>query len=168
MFSRLTMIIFIINSVEKRMNLEQKINEELKQAMKSGDKTRLDALRSIRAGIIEFLKSGSDVVLTPEVELKILNQAAKKRKEAIELYEKAGRVDSLEKEKIELEVISEFLPKMMEEEEVRIYLKNKIEQVGATSMKDMGKVMGPCMKELSGKAEGALVQKIVKELLEGN
>ncbi len=150
------------------MNLEQKINEELKQAMKSGEKTRLDALRSIRAGIIEYLKSGSEAALTPDVEFRILNQAAKKRKEAIELYEKAGRADSADKEKLELEVISEFLPKMMEEDEVRSYVKNKIEQVGATSMKDMGKVMGPVMKELSGKAEGALVQKIVKELLEGN
>lgn len=148
------------------MNLEEKINEQLKEAMKSGDKVRLDTLRSIRAGIIEFNKSGSGTELTEEIEFKILNNAAKKRKDAIELYEKANRPELLEKEKAELLIIQEFLPKMMEESEVRAFVAAKIAQVGASGMKDMGKVMGPSMKELAGKAEGALVQRLVKELLE--
>lgn len=150
------------------MNLEQRINEDLKTAMKAGDKVRIDALRSLRAAIIEFNKSGSETGLTPEIELKILNNAAKKRKDAIELYKTASRPDLLEKEEAELAIIQEYLPQMMSEEEIRSFVAQKIQQVGASSMKDMGKVMGPTMKELAGRADGSLVQKIVKELLEGN
>ncbi len=150
------------------MNLEQRINEDLKSAMKSGDKVRIDALRSLRAAIIEFNKSGSETGLTPEIEFKILNGAAKKRKDAIEMYKSANRPELLTKEEAELAIIQEYLPKMMAEDEVRGFVANKIKEVSATSMKDMGKVMGPTMKELAGKAEGSLVQKIVKELLEGN
>jgi hypothetical protein len=150
------------------MNLEQRINEDLKAAMKAGDKVRIDALRSLRAAIIEFNKSGTQTELTPEIELKILNGAAKKRKDAIEMYKNANRPDLLEKEEAELAIIQEYLPQMMSEEEIRTIVAQKIQQVGATSMKDMGKVMGPLMKELAGRADGGVVQKIVKELLEGN
>ncbi len=149
------------------MNLEEKINEELKAAMKSGNKNRLDALRSLRASIIEFNKSSADAKLDDAAEFKILANAAKKRKDAIEMYKGANRPELLEKEEEELRVIEEFLPKMMEEDEVRQYVKAKIDSVGATGMKDMGKVMGPTMKELAGKADGGTVQRIVKELLEG-
>ena len=149
------------------MNLEAKVNEELKAAMKSGDKVRLDALRSLRASIIEFSKSGAEGEMNEATEMKILTTAAKKRKDAIELYKNANRPELLEKEEQELVVIQEFLPKMMEEAEVVDFIKAKIATVGASGMKDLGKVMGPTMKELAGKAEGALVQKIVKELLEG-
>lgn len=150
------------------MNLEQRINEDMKNAMKSGEKVRLDTLRSIRASIIEFNKSGATGEMNEETEFKILNGAAKKRKDAIEMYKNANRPELLEKEEAELAIIQEYLPKMMDEAEVREFVKNKINAVGASGMKDMGKVMGPSMKELSGKAEGSLVQKIVKELLEGN
>lgn len=150
------------------MNLEQRINEDLKSAMKSGDKIRIDALRSLRAAIIEFNKSGSETALTPEIELKILNNAAKKRKDAIEMYRNANRPDLLQKEQAELAIIQEYMPAMMSEDELRQFVAQKIKDVGATSIKDMGKVMGPTMKELAGRADGSLVQKIVKELLEGN
>ncbi len=150
------------------MTFADKINEDLKNAMKSGDKVRLDTLRSIRAAIIEFEKSGDKAEMTPEMEFKILNGAAKKRKDAIEMYKNANRPELLEKEEAELSIIQEYLPKMMDESEVRQFIKDKIVAIGAVGMKDMGKVMGPSMKELNGKADGSLVQKIVKELLEGS
>lgn len=150
------------------MSLESKINDEIKIAMKSGDKTRLDALRSIRAAIIEFNKSGADREANEADEMKIINIQAKKRKDAIDLYEKAGRTDLLEKEKNELAVIQEFLPQQLSNDEIIAVVKQIIEKTGASGPKDMGKVMGASMKELTGKADGSAVQGIVKELLGAN
>ncbi|MGA2298766.1 MAG: GatB/YqeY domain-containing protein [FCB group bacterium] len=147
------------------MGLEAKINEELKNAIKSGDKIRLETLRSIRAGIIEFNKSGAGREMNESDELKILNTNAKRRKDAIALYEQGGRADLADKEKSELSIIEEFLPKQMSEIEVKSIVQKIISETGATDIKDMGKVMGLSMKQLQGKADGTLVQKIVKELL---
>jgi uncharacterized protein YqeY len=147
------------------MSFEEKINEALKDAMKSGDKVRTDTIRSIRAGIIEFAKSGSGRELNEEDEIKILNSNAKKRKDAIEMYEKGGRPELVEKEKIELSIIEEFLPKQLDDEEIIKIVKNIISNVGATNSKDFGKVIGATMKELKGKADGNRVQGIVKSLL---
>jgi uncharacterized protein YqeY len=147
------------------MTFEEKINEALKDAMKSGDKVRTDTIRSIRAGIIEFAKSGSGRELNEEDEIKILNSNAKKRKDAIEMYEKGGRPELVEKEKMELSIIEEFLPKQLDDEEIIKIVKNIISNVGATSSKDFGKVIGATMKELKGKADGNRVQGIVKSLL---
>ena len=107
------------------MNLEPKINEELKNAIKSGDKIRLETMRSIRASIIEFNKSGSDKEMNEDDEMKILNSQAKKRRDAIELYDKGGRDDLVEKEKKELEIIMEFLPKQLTENEIKEIVQNK-------------------------------------------
>lgn len=147
------------------MGLEQIINDELKNAIKSGDKLRMETIRSIRAGIIEFNKSGAAREMNPEDELKLLQSAAKKRKDAIELYEKGGRQDLADKEKSELEIIREFLPKQMSEDDVRNVIKKIFDDIKPEGLKDLGKVMGASMKELKGKADGALVQNIVKELL---
>lgn len=147
------------------MSLEEKINEALKEAMKSGDKIRTETLRSIRAGIIEFNKSGISRTMTEDDELKILNSAAKKRKDAIEMYESAGRNELAEKEKSELLIIQEFLPKQLEESEIIAAIKAIIEATGAKDAKDFGKVIGLSMKELKGKADGNIVQQHVKNLL---
>lgn len=147
------------------MNLEEKINSEIKLAMTSKDKLRLETLRSIRAGILEFLKSGEGMVMNDEAEFKILNSNAKKRKDAIEIYEKAGRTEAADKEKAELEIIMEFLPKQLTDSEIADFVKSAIEKTGASGMQDMGKVMGLAMKELKGKADGNKVQAIVKDLL---
>ena len=98
-------------------------------------------------------------------ELKILNSAAKQRKDAIEMYKQAGRVESAEKEESELKIIQEFLPKQLSVEEVTAIIKNIMTANNIADMKDMGKLMGAAMKELKGKADGSVVQKIVKELL---
>lgn len=147
------------------MTFEQRITEEMKAAMKSGDKVRLETIRSIRASILEFQKSGIDREMTDDDAQKILINQAKKRKDAAEIYAGANRQDLADKELAELKVIEEFLPKQMSEDEIREFIKAFIQKVGAEGMKDMGKVMGPAMKELSGKADGSTVQKIVRELL---
>lgn len=147
------------------MDLEKKVSEELKKAIKESDQVRMDVLRSIRAAILEFKKSGINREMNEEDELKILNSLAKKRKEAIELYEKGGRTDLAEKERKELEVIQSFLPAQMSEEEIRGFLAKIIQEINAQSPSDLGKVMGRAMKELKGKADGSLVQKIARELL---
>ncbi|MEY3689845.1 MAG: GatB/YqeY domain-containing protein [Ignavibacteria bacterium] len=148
------------------MTFEQKINEDLKEAMKSGDKIRLETLRSLRASIIEFNKSGTDKIMSEEDAQKILLNASKKRKDAIDMYRQAGRQDLLEKEESELAIIASFLPEQMSEDQVIHALKGIIQQAGAEGPKDMGKVMGLAMKELRGKADGNLVQQCVKQLLQ--
>jgi len=147
------------------MGLEQKINEEMKEAMKSGSKERLETLRSIRASIIEFAKSGLGREMNTDDEIKILNSLAKKRKDAIEMYANAGRQDLKEKEEFELKVIQEFLPKQLDDNEIKEVIKSIIDETGANSAKDFGKVMGLSVKKLSGQADGSKIQSFVKELL---
>jgi hypothetical protein len=103
--------------------------------------------------------------MTEEEELKLLQNQAKKRRESIEIYEKAGRIDLADIEKGELATIEAFLPKQLDEDEIRAQVKAIIAQSGAAGMKDMGKVMGPAMKALAGRADGRAVQTIVKEIL---
>lgn len=147
------------------MEFENKINEEIKNAMKSQEKDKLDALRSIKKAIIEFKTSGSGKELDESEVIKLLNQQAKMRRESIEMYQNAGRTELADKEKIELDVIIDFLPKQLTENEIKeIVLKYK-NDLGINSPSEMGKLMGPLMKELSGKADGRLVQTIVKETL---
>jgi uncharacterized protein YqeY len=147
------------------MALTETINEQMKAAMKSGDKTRLETLRSLRALILEFEKSGIGRAMNEEDEQKILLSAAKKRKDAIEQYKNVGRMEAAAQEEAELAIIQEFLPKQLSESELKTILSNLIASIGASSPNDVGKVMGPAMKELRGKADGALVQSIVKRLL---
>ncbi len=148
------------------MTFEQQINEDLKESMKSGDKLRLETLRSLRASIIEFSKSGTGKDMSEEDAQKILLNASKKRKDAIEMYKQAGRQDLLEKEESELAIIAAYLPEQLSESEIVDALKLIIQQVGAEGPKDMGKVMGLAMKELRGKADGTLVQQCLKQLLQ--
>jgi uncharacterized protein YqeY len=147
------------------MALNDIINEDLKVAMKSGDSIKLNTIRSLRAQIIELSKRGTEISITPEEEMTILLTAAKKRKEAIEIYEKAGRNDLANQEKRELEIINTYLPKQMSREEVVEVVKKIIEGIGATSLKDFGKVMPITIKELKGKIDGKIIQEIVKQQL---
>ncbi len=147
------------------MALTEIINEDLKAAMKSGDSVKLNTIRSIRAQMIELSKRGTGTSITPEEELTALLAAAKKRKEAIEMYEKAGRNDLADQEKRELEIISTYLPKQMSREEGEVIIKKIIENIGATSSKDFSKVMPVAMKELKGKIDGKVVQEVVKQQL---
>ena len=148
------------------MNLTQRINEDLKAAMKSGNKLRLETLRMLRAQIIEFEKKGLDRPMNEDDEMSILMSASKKRKEAIEIFTKAGRMELVEQETKELEIISEYLPKQLSREDAEKIVENLIQQSGAASMKDLGKVMPIAMKELKGKIDSKVISEIVKQKLE--
>ena len=143
------------------MEFEQKINEEMKAAMKSGDKLRLETIRSLRAGILSFKTSGADHEMNEDDVQKILLSEAKKRKDAIEMYKQGGRTDL----SAELKIIEEFLPKQMGDDEIREFVNKLVAEIGAEGPQQMGKVMGPAMKQLRGKADGNAVQAIVKEIL---
>ena len=150
------------------MQFEQLVNEHMKEAMKSGDRLRLDTLRMLRASIIEFNKSGNaQNGMTEEDEQKILLNAAKKRKDAIEMYKQANRSDLQEKEELELQIIQSYLPKQLSEEEIYAAINALITQTGAQGPKDMGKVMGVASKKLSGQADGKAISEMVKTILTG-
>ncbi len=147
------------------MALKETITADLTASMKSGDKLRTETLRSLRALILDFEKSGTDRAMTADEELKLLLSAAKKRKEAQELFQTNNRPELAEKEKAEYEIIAEYLPKQMTREEVEKRVVEVIAEVGATGAADTNKVIPVLMKELKGKADGKLVQEIVKEKL---
>ncbi len=135
--------------------------------MKAGDKLRLETLRSLRAGILEFEKSGVDREMTTDDEFKILNSAAKKRKDAIELFDANNRADAAEKERQELAIIMTYLPAQLSEDDVRAEITAIVASVGASTSADFGKVMGAATKSLKGRADGAMIQRIAKQLLGG-
>ena len=149
------------------MALTEKINEDLKIAMKSGDSIKLNTIRSIRALLIDYTKRGTGNTITKDEEISILLGDAKKRKEAFEIYEKAGRKDLAEQEQRELDIINSYLPKQIDREEVESSITQMIKQIGAISMKDLGKIMPLAMKEFKGKIDGKIIQEIVKQQLGG-
>lgn len=150
------------------MSLKDRISEDIKTAMKAKDKLRLETVRSIKKVILEEESTargkGQDE-LTADQELAILTRLAKQRKDAIEQYNNANRSDLAEKEAAELTIIEEYLPAQMSDEEIAAVVDDLIAKTGAASAKDMGKVMGPAMKALKGRADGAKVQALVKAKL---
>ena len=147
------------------MALTQQINDDLKAAMKSGDKLKLETLRMLRAQIIEFEKKGFNREMNDDDELGILISAAKKRKEAIDQYTAAGRMDLAEQESKELEIISAYLPKQMSKEEAAAVVAGLVVQTGAAGLKEMSKVMPLAMKALKGKVDSKVISDLVKEKL---
>lgn len=147
------------------MTLKEKINTDLTQAMKSGDKLRLTTIRSIRALILEFEKSGKDKTLSPEEEIAMLTGAAKKRKDSIEQFRAAKRDDLADKEEAELNIILEYLPKQLSQEEVLIEVQKIAEEIGAKSKQDFPKLMPLAVKQLKGKADGKLIKEAVEKVL---
>ena len=147
------------------MNLKDKINQDLKDSMKSGDKIRLSVVRSIRALILEFEKSGAAKELTPDEELKMLTTAAKKRKESIEQFRNAGRNELADTEEAELKILMNYLPKQMDEIEIKNEIIRLASEIGAKNKVDFSKLMPLVMKELKGKADGKLVKSIVENYL---
>jgi len=145
------------------------MNADFKIALKSGDKTRLETLRSLRAALKdkEIALRGKGKELSDEEILTTITSAAKKRRESIDEYIKAGRADRADEERRELDIIQEYLPAQFSSEEIEAKVQSVIEQTGASSMKDMGKVMSAVMTELKGRADGKEVQDIVKRILGG-
>lgn len=147
------------------MNLKDKINIDLKDAMKSGDKIRLQTIRSIRALILEFEKSGSGKQLSPEEEVSMLTTAAKKRKESIEQFRNAAREELAKQEETELGIIMSYLPKQLSNEEISGVVKKIASELGVVSKEGFAKLMPAVMKELKGKADGKVVRSIVENFL---
>lgn len=148
------------------MTLKERIDADIKQAMLAKDKARLQALRSIKSQIMlaETEKGGAEGI-TQETELKLLTKSAKQRRESAELYAKQGRADLEEVELAELAVIEEYLPKQLDEGDLRLRLLEIIRRVGATGPSDMGRVMGVASKELAGQADGRAISSAVGDLL---
>ncbi|WP_456443026.1 GatB/YqeY domain-containing protein [Caldithrix abyssi] len=147
------------------MNLENKILQDLKEAMKSGDRFKVETLR----GLIAQIKDEKIKLRPKEIEekdvLTVLNRAVKRRKEAIELYKQGDRPELAEKEQKELEIIQQYLPEQLSTDEIIKFIEQAIAEVQAASIKDMGKVMGAVMKKVQGKADGKEVQQLVRERL---
>jgi uncharacterized protein len=152
------------------MTLKEKISEDMKLAMKSGDKVRLETLRTLRAALMEkeIDRRGSGQTMSPEDEIGVLGTAAKKRKESIEQFSRGGRQDLVDQETKELQIIQEYLPRQMGRDEVVAVVRQIVTETGASGAGDFSKVMPLAMKQLKGKTEGKLVQDIVKELLGGS
>jgi uncharacterized protein len=150
------------------MSLKEKINEDLKAAMKEKNAVKLTTIRSIRAMILEFEKSGSGKEIAPEDEIKMLSQAAKKRQESIEQFRNAGRDELADKEEAELKVIQEYLPKQLTLEEIETEVKRMAKEVGAETKADFAKLMPVAARELKGKADGKTVKTIVEKVLGSN
>ena len=151
------------------MNVKETILADLITAMKAKDSKRLQVLRSLKAKLLEKeieQRSGGKAELSNEDALAVLTKAAKQRKESIDQYTAGNRLDLVDVEKIELEIIESYLPTPMSEDEIIELIDNQINKVGATGMQDIGKVMGPIMGQLKGKADGSLVNKLVKQRLE--
>jgi len=147
------------------MNLTEKINHDLKEALKSNDKIRLQTIRSIRAVILEFEKSGSGKKLNEEEEIKLLSTSAKKRKEAIEEYKKANRDDLAAIEETELNIIMSYLPTQLTTEEIISKIKTLADELGFKTNEDFPKLMPLAIKELKGKADGRAIKEAVEKVL---
>jgi len=172
LYQLLRILIFVSTGHKSKiltdMSLYQTILDDLKSAMKNKDKERLDVLRSLKSAIFEKevskRKDGKATISEEEV-IEVLMKSAKQRKESAEQYENAGRNDLAEQEKAELEIIESYLPQMLEEEEIEQLVKETIDETGAGGMQDMGAVMGKIMPKVKGKADGSVVNRIVKEQL---
>lgn len=148
------------------MNLEQKVMAEMKDAMKAKDEAALRGLRAIKAEIIKAkTEPGANGELSGETESKMLQKMMKQRKDSLEIFRAQNRDDLAKKEEEEIAVIEKFLPKQMDEAELKEALKRIIEETGAVSPADMGKVMGIATKQLAGRADGKTISAAVKELL---
>ncbi|RZL34204.1 MAG: GatB/YqeY domain-containing protein, partial [Pedobacter sp.] len=142
------------------------IDQEIKQAMLAKDQAKLRGLRAIKAAILlaKTEKGGAEEI-DADAEIKILQRLVKQRKESANIYKEQGREDLLLVEQEEIDVISQFLPQQLDEEAITVIVKRILAETGATSIKEMGKVMGLANKEMAGKADGKLIGEIVKAQL---
>jgi uncharacterized protein YqeY len=148
------------------MNLRERISEDLKSAMKSGDRIRLETLRTMRAVLLEKeIEKRGGPAMTAEDEVATLTSAAKKRKESIDLFTKGGRPELAHQEELELAIIQEYLPRQLTAEEVAGFIREAVVQTGASGPADFARVMPLVMKQVRGKADGKVVQDLVKKAL---
>ena len=147
------------------MSLEAKITTDLKTAMKAKDQAALRTIRAIKSAILLQKTDGSGVQLNEDMEIKMIQKLIKSRKDSLEIYEKQNREDLAKNEREEIEILERYLPTQLSADELKPILQGIIEKVGASSMKDMGKVMGLANAQLKGQADGKTISNVVKELL---
>jgi uncharacterized protein YqeY len=146
------------------MGLEEQLLQDMKSALKSGDKPTLETIRMLRAQLKnKYIEKGEDLSETEVVD--VLSKEAKKRKESIDMYKQGERDDLADKESRELEIINSYLPKFLSEDEVEKIIRCAIDETKAESIREMGKVMGIVMPQVKGRADGRIVQDMVKKLL---
>jgi len=147
------------------MSLLERLNNDMKQAMKNKEKDKLSVIRMLKAALQnEAIKLGNKG-LTEDEELTVLSREAKQRKDSLQEFSNAGREDLAEKIRTEIKYVELYMPQQLTEEEITNIVKETIESVGATTKADMGKVMGALMPKVKGKADGALVNKLVQQHL---
>ncbi len=147
------------------MALQEQLMNDLKEAMKAKDKVRLETIRGLRAQL-KNAEIDKGRPLTEEEEIQVLMSAVKKRKESIEQFRAVNRPERAAEEEQELKIIQQYLPEQMSEEEITQLVERVIQEVGASSPRDMGKVMGKIMPQVKGRADGKIVQSIVRKKLE--
>lgn len=151
------------------MSLTEQINNDIQEAMKSGEKDRLMALRDIKSKLLlEMTKEGASGEVDESKGIAILNKLYKQRMESIEIYKAQGRQDLIDEEMKQAEVIAKYLPEQLSGEKLEAEVKAIIASVGASTMADLGKVMGVASKALAGKADGKAISDMVKNLLQGS
>lgn len=151
------------------MSLTDQINNDIKEAMKAGEKDKLMALRDIKSKLLlEMTKEGNDGTVDESKGMAILNKLYKQRMESIDIYKTQNRPDLIEEEMKQAEVIAKYLPEQLSGDKLEAEIKNIIASVGASSLADLGKVMGTASKALAGKADGKLISEMVKKLLAGS
>jgi uncharacterized protein YqeY len=149
------------------MTLEERISKELIVAMRAKDQAALRALRAVKAEILLFKTSGSDAPLDEAAETKILQKMVKQRKESLAIYVEQSREDLAQKEREEIAVIESFLPAQLDESALKDFVAQLVSELGATGMKDMGRVMSEANQRLAGQADGKSIATVVKALLSG-
>lgn len=147
------------------MSLEEKISKDLVVAMKAKDDATLRTIRAIKSAILLAKTDGSGQAIDEAREVQMLQKLLKTRQESLDIYSKNNRAELAQKEQEEIDVLKRYLPAMMEGAELEAVLQQIIADTGATSAKDMGKVMGAANKQLAGKADGRAISEIVKRLL---
>ncbi len=147
------------------MSLEDRINNDIKEAMKAKDQARLRGVRAVKSAILLLKTDGSGHEIDESAEIKMLQKLIKQRQDSYDIYVKQNRTDLATTEKEEIDVIMQYLPKQLSSEELETGIKKIIADIGASGIKDMGKVMGAASKEFEGKADGKTISGIVKTLL---
>ncbi len=149
------------------MSIQTEVNEQIKTAMKAKDTVSLEALRALKSAFLLANTSGANISMSEAEELKIVQKLVKQRQDSASIYSEQGRMDLAEPELAQARVLEQFLPKQMSEAELTSAIQTIINSSGASSIKDMGKVMGIASKDLAGKADGKSISEVVKKLLAG-
>ncbi|UHA74174.1 GatB/YqeY domain-containing protein [Paenibacillus sp. 481] len=147
------------------MDLSQRLNEDMKQAMKSQDKFKLSTIRMVRSAI-KNVEIDVKRTLNDDEVLEILGREIKQRKDALHEFEKAGRGELADNVKAEIDILSQYQPAQLSEEEIKVIVQEAIQETGASSKADMGKVMSALMPKVKGRADGKLVNSLVQQYLQ--